>query len=179
MKKIIYLFLSILLLSTAFADDCLNDGTSPDSSLKETNFEDLQTLSMNIKNKLGGPQKGFYIEFKNNCQYEVNFALALASWGRNDNVLAKVYYEPLFVQGWWNARSGSRQRIFFERKVTETFAFYAQASNGLYWGRKQTLYTVPGPSGGKVYPFIEYKSEDKCEADANNVVTCFISVSCE
>ena len=178
MKKMTYLFLSFLLMSTVLADDCLNNGTSPTSALKDTNFDDLQTLSMNVKNKMGGPEKGFYIEFSNKCKVDVNFALALASWGKNDNLLAKAYYEPLLVQGWWNVKPESSQKLFFERKVTKTFAFHARASNGMIWGKDNILYTVPGPDGGKAYPFIEYETEKKCKGDNENVVTCYISVAC-
>lgn len=178
MPKILIILFTLMILPSVWAVDCLTKGTTPEETLKDTNFDNLQLLSMNIKNKMGGPEKGFYVEFTNNCKYDVSLALAFESWGSRKDLLSAAYYEPLLVQGWWNVKGTAKLKVFFERKVTQKLAFHARSTNGLIWGKETILYTVPGPDGGKAYPFIEYDSDKKCKADENNIVTCSISVSC-
>lgn len=176
-------FLQILCLSTiplaTYATDCLETEKNVNTVIKESNFEDLMMISDNLASKVGAPKKGFYLIVENNCRLPISVAIALASWGKKTDLLSAAYYEPLYVHGWWTVESGSYLKQFFERKVTEHFSVHAHTQTGMVWGKDTIQYTIQGPDGAKVYPFLEYKSAEKCKTESGGVITCRVSYTCK
>ena len=179
MKRFILALSLTLITGQLWATDCKETDTNLSALTAVSNFDELMMISDNLTNKMGAPKKGFYLIVESSCKYPLSVAIALASWGKKTDLLSAAFHEPLYVHGWWTIEANGYLKQFFERRITENFFFFFHTQTGLVWGKDNIQYTIQGPDGAKVYPFIEYKSADKCKTEADGVVSCRVKYTCK